>query len=211
MGRKVVPSAKTRNDASSPVMNSSMTSLAAGGTHGTNFHEIVHGGTRLLESLRDNNTLSGCKAVGLHHDGQASVLEPEVCLLRRGAFPKGGGRNPIGLEESLRVSLAGLQSGIRSVGADNLQTSLTKHIDDAKAERNFRTDERQIDLLLLRKIQKFPIVFRRNRNQPSLTGNATISGSGIDLPNLWISRKSIDDRVLAAAGSDDENFHLGET
>src|SRR6187200_2202456 len=116
-------------------------------THGTNFHEIVNGGTRLFESLCDNHTLTGCKAVGLDHDWQASVLQPAVCLLSRAALPKGGGRNPVSLEESLRVSLAGFQLGIRSVGADNLQTSLTKHIDDAKAERHFRPDKCQIHLL----------------------------------------------------------------
>ena len=82
-----------------------------------------------------------------------------------------------------------------------------KEIDDATAERDFRTDDREIDLFARgdgKKIVGFPGI---GGDATGHRRDARVAGSAEDVANAALARQLPRKRMLPRTRPDDENLH----
>ena len=99
--------------------------------------------------LGDDDTLAGSQAVGLDDQRVAPFVAADrrerVC--RRRADREPGGGDVVARHEILGKRLTRFQLRRRSRGSDNREPAFGKDVDDAGAQRLFRTDHRQSHVL----------------------------------------------------------------
>ncbi len=92
-----------------------------------------------------------------------------------------------------------------------------KQIDDAEGERIIRADDGEFDFLFLREREELGQIFGGDINAfdrlpgllKSLLLNSRVAGRAPHLRDVGRLREFPNERVLASAGTNDENFHKG--
>ena len=93
--------------------------------------------------------------------------------------------------------------------SENLQTGRPESIDDAGGKRSLRPDDGKIDGILARETEQALHVRILDGDTGRLKGDARIAGSTKDSAHLRAAAERIDDRMLAASGTDDQYlFHI---
>ena len=109
--------------------------------------------------------------------------------------------------EGFRERLARLET-CGGGGRPEKQSSFRrKPIGDPAAERQFGTDDGQVDLLAIRKREDRVAIADIDGNGPGEACDARVSRSDQELANVAISVQPGGERVLARAAADYENSH----
>ena len=90
-GSAEAPSESTKNDASSPVMNSSTTTVRPGIAERAVLEAEGHGAVGLVEGAAHDGALARGEAVGLHHEGRAQLAAVRAGRRRAREDAKGRG------------------------------------------------------------------------------------------------------------------------
>src|SRR5690606_22328938 len=118
-------------------------------------------------------------------------------------------RHAVAAQEILRVSLRALQPRRALARAEATQPGALERVDDAEHERRFGAYDREIDALALRKAdQPVDVVCAQlHVADVRLERRASIAGRDVHRAHTRRLRRFPRERVLAAAGTDDENSH----
>ena len=102
------------------------------------------GGFRLRGIVRDHHAFARRQAIGLQHHGKAEASQRHARL--RGVVDRGvgGGRDSSLLEKVLCENLTAFQSRRFGVRSDDAQAARAEGIHDARHQRHFRSDHRQV-------------------------------------------------------------------
>ena len=161
---------------------------------------------RLLESLRDNHTLSCCKSVILQNDRegallhilQSGIIVLECCKIRC--------RNIIFRHQLLRKILACLDCRSSLRRSEYSQTRLLEGIHDTCSQSHLRAHHSEVYTVLKGKILELLHLCLLQRKTLRLQGNAGISGSTIDLSYLRTAAESIHNRMFTATAAQYQYF-----
>ena len=143
-GIALSPSQSAKNEASSPVRNSSTTTSAPAAPKLAAEHHVDRG-FRLGDARRHHHALAGGEPVGLHHDRR--TLRPHVGLggRRRGEALIGRRRDIVGLAQVLGKALGTFELGSRPARAERLNAGGGQIVDDTGAQRRLGTDHHEVD------------------------------------------------------------------
>ena len=109
--------------------------------------------------------------------------------------------------EVLRESLRGFQLRGGRAGAENFQSRRLERIGDPEGERVIRPDHREPDVPGFREVGEPGNVVRSERDIFAQLRGARISGRAENFVDPWRPGEFPRERVLAAAGADDEDVH----
>ena len=144
--------------------------------------------------------------------GRPNALEPNLrqSFLGRLADREACTGHSVSLHEGLGERFARLESRGRRSRADDQSSFGRKSIDDAEAERNLRTNDRQVDAFLTGKIDERRDAFasRRITSRHSRDpGNPRIPRHAEEIRDPGVGQKTPRQRVFARTASDHENSH----
>jgi hypothetical protein len=167
----------------------------------------VDGGFGFRHRLRHHHALTGGKPIGLHHDRRAFF--PHVVLGRSRALEAlvSGGRNLVGLAQVLGETLGAFQPRRPFARAERSDAGGLQVVDDAGAQRHFRPDHHQVNLLRLAERDHRLMVGEVERHALGLACDAGIAGRAIKLLAKRARRHFPGQRVFASAGTEDEDVH----
>jgi hypothetical protein len=111
-------------------------------------HRIAHRLLGVLARGGHDHPLALRQPVGLHHDRHRLRIQVGQRLIHLLETSRDCGRNPVGGHDLLRKAFARLQPRSSFGRTEDFQTRLPELIGNPKRERRFRTDYREIDLLL---------------------------------------------------------------
>ena len=167
----------------------------------------VDGGFGLGDGLGHHHAFAGGKPVGLDHDRRAffaHVILGCACALEALIS---GGRNLVGLAQVLGEALGAFQPRRPFARTEGLDAGGFEIVDDAGAERHFRSDHDEIDLVCLAERDHRPVVGDIERHAFGLLRDAGIAGRAIELVGERARRHLPGQRMLASAGTEDEDVH----
>ena len=93
------------------------------------------------------------------------------------------------------------------VRAERLDAGGFEIVDDARTKRHFRPDDDEVDFLFLAKSGHRRVVGDVERHALGLLRDAGIAGGAIELVGEWAGRHLPGQRVLASAGTNNEDVH----
>ena len=167
-GSACSPSHSAKNEASSPAMNSSITTSApASPKPPPNIMSTAASAS--CSRHRHHDALAGGKAIGLDHDRRALRADIGLRRLRVGEMLVGRGRNVVGAAQRLGEALGAFQLPRRLGRPERLEAGGVEIVDDAGRDRRIRADHDEIDR----------VAPCRNRSPPawSVISSATHSAS----------------------------------
>ena len=169
--------------------------------------EPVRGLDRRGARLADKHALARGQAVGLDYDGRMEEIDGALHLCRTGANSVGSSGNLVALHKLLGECLARLKlrGGLR--GTKDAEALLLKRVNDAKRKWQLRADDSEIRLFRQRHAQHRLDVLHVGWNAAGHLGNAAVAGSADNLRDARAALDGPGKRVLAATGTEDENFH----
>ena len=129
-------------------------------------------------------------------------------FFRRGAPLEtliGGGRNLVGFTEILGEALGAFEPRRPFARAEGLDAGFFQIVDDADAERHFRTDHNEVNLGCLAETDHRRMVRDIDRDAFGFLGDAGIAGRAIEFVGQRARRHFPGQRVLAAAGTEDQD------
>src|SRR4029078_12522046 len=91
--------------------------------------------------------------------------------------------------------------------AERLYASASETVDDARTKRHFRPDDDEVDFLLLAESNHRRMVGDVERHARGLLRDAGVAGGAIELVGERAGRHLPGQRVLASAGTDNEDVH----
>src|ERR1044071_2994467 len=203
-GRMCSPSVSTRKLASSPSRNSSTTTLSPAAPK-----------TRRMST-------SSIAASASARDAQISTPLPAArpsALITYGAlrspryfFAAAASENvanaAVGILFSRRISLANaLLPSSRAARRENFKAALLEELGDAERERQLGTDHRQIDAVFLRERGELLDVVDRDRHELGALADAVVARRDEYFLDARALPQLPNERVLAPAAADDEDFH----
>ena len=167
----------------------------------------VDGGFGFGDCLRDDDAFAGGEPVGLHHDRRAFLAH--IVFRGGGALESfvGGGRNLVGLAQVLGEALGAFQPRRPFGRAEGLDAGRFQIVDNAGAERRLRPDHDEVDLVRLGESDHRRMVGGIERHAFGLARDAGIAGRAIELVGERARRHFPGQRVLAPAGTEDEDVH----
>ena len=157
----------------------------------------------------DDHALTRREAVGLQHDRETEFTRGDrgQRLVRRLAGLKPRGRNTVARHQRFREGLARFKARGRG-GWTEEQTSIGgKSIRDAAAERQFGSDDREINPLAFGELRHGVKVSGIDHGDFSLMRDARITGRADERADVRFGGKPRDEGMLARAAADDENSH----
>ena len=143
-GSAETPSESTKNDTSSPVMNSSTTTARPASPNAPSSRQRRHGAVGLVEARADDGTLARGEAVGLDHDGRAQLAAVRAGRLRAREDAKGRGGNPVARHQVLREDLRALDPRRGLARPEDGEAGRAQPIREPEGEGQFRSHDDQI-------------------------------------------------------------------
>jgi hypothetical protein len=143
-----VPSLSTKNDAFASHEQLFDHETCAGLAEALVDHHGVDFCFRTFQIVGDHHALAGSKAVGFEHDRKSEFSAAQRCerLRCRIARSVARGRYVIALHEVFREHLARFEPRRALTGTEQQIAFGREHVGDAATERQFRSDDREIDL-----------------------------------------------------------------
>ena len=170
----------------------------AGGLHG------------FLGRGTDHHALAGSEAIGLHHERRLLCAHPcrIEALARERAI--GGRGDAVALEEILGECFRAFELRREAARAKAAQAGCLEGIDHAEHQRPLGADDGQVDLRGQRVTHEAVDVLGGDVDvaHPPLERRAGVARRDVDLRDARRLRDLPRECVLAAAGTDDENFHV---
>ncbi len=178
-----------------------------GGTKDLVEHDIVNRRNRLIFGHGDDDTLACSQTVRLDHDRGALGLDVVNRCIPVGKGFIGSRRDVVLFHQVLGEALAALDAGRQLVGTKDLQINRLKAVDNAERQRDFRTDNRQVDFFGLGKVnQRFDII-GRDMHAISKARYPRVTGCTVDCFHQGRLRELPDQRMLTTTTTDNQNFH----
>jgi tRNA uridine 5-carboxymethylaminomethyl modification enzyme len=159
---------------------------------------------RFLFAVSNDNALAGREPIGLDDEGQRKLLYTVKCFGMRSNFDRSRRGNSRAPEKLLGENLAAfeLRRGMRR--SYDAKPPCMKFIDDARHQRRFRPDNRELHPLVFGEIGiTFDGIGRGNASRDR--GNAGVAGRG-DYFNPGVLRQAPGDCVLSAAAAYDQDL-----
>ena len=202
----VSPSHSAKNEASSPTEAFLDHDFPGRRAEAAAEHHVDRG-FRLLHGLRDDHAFAGGKPVRLHDDRRACLAH--IVLRGACAFEAliGGGRDVVGLAKVLGEAFRAFESRRPFRRAERLDAGAFEIVDNAGAERHFRSDDDEVDFLLLAKRDHRRVVAEVERHAFGLLRDAGIAGGAIELVGERAGRHLPGQRMLASAGTNNKDVH----
>ncbi len=169
----------------------------------------AHGGFGFVAPVGDHHALAGRQTVGLDHHRQRTCANVRQ---RGGQILEGlvgGGRNGVPAQELLGVGLGTLQLRGGLARPEAAPAGGGEGVHHTGHQRAFRADHGQIDRLALRKRQQARHVLAGDGDVAHLRlgGRPRIAGRDVNALDAWRLRQFPSQGVLAAAGTNHQNFH----
>ncbi len=165
---------------------------------------------RLVARCADHDSLARRETVRLDDQRRTLRAHPgrvEILPRERGIS---GRRDRVAAQEFLHVGLGALEPGGRTARPEAAQSGGHELVGDAEHQRPFGTDDRQVDLLGKRKAHQPRNVVGGDVHvaHAGLARRSGIARRDEDLRDPRRLRGLPRERVLAAAGADDQDLHL---
>ena len=138
--------------------------------------------------------------MGAPCDGRGELVEGAV----------GGRRNAVAFHELLGEVLRTLDLRGGLARTEGLDAGFGEGVDDAVDERDLGADEDPVVIVVAHEIDERGLVRRRELQcaDAVLELHARIAGGDGDLFDAAAAQQRVGDRVLARAGTDDQNLHV---
>ena len=199
------PSARTKRLASSPAMNSSMTTRAPGPSAKIG----VERGLGLGEGRGDGHALAGGEAVGLDDDGRALGRDVGAGGVGVGEGLARGGRRAAGGADLLGEGLGAFEPRRLAARAEGGDAGGAQDVGDALGERRLGADHHEVDGVLAHEGEDLVAVEDVEGDAGRLLGDAGVAGGAPEPVALRVLREGPGQGVLAAAAAEDEDVHRG--
>src|SRR5262249_19812324 len=131
-------------------------------------------------------------------------------LFRRRRVGKGrerGRRDVILAQHLLGEGLAAFEPRRLAAGREDFEAALGKKFGDAERQRQLRPDDRQVDEVFLGEGGELCEIVDADRRQSRALADAVVSRRDKDLIDARALTQLPNERVLAPAAADDEDFH----
>ena len=168
----------------------------------------VDRGVRLVGRHRHHHALARGEAVGLDHDRRGLGVDVGVRLGRIRERAVLRGRDVVADEELLGEVLGALELGGGLGRAEDRQAGGAEGIDHAGGQRGLGADHGEGDLLAPGQLDQHLDVGDRHVLQQLLGSGAGVARRDQHAGNLGRLGEFPGQRVFAAAGTDDEDFHV---
>ena len=203
------PSHSAKNDTSGPAQTFLEDDPRSGIAELPLLHRCAH--RRLSDDAirRDNDAFARRETIGFDDNGEAELSRANhgVCRVCGFAHAIARRRNAAARHELFREHLAALELRSRARRAEDAQAPRTKQIDDAAIERQFGTNDGEIDALAFGERGKRVDVAGGNRGEACDFCHPWIPGCAQHVADAGFAREFPGDRMLAAAASDHQNLH----
>src|SRR5205814_4175341 len=161
----------------------------------------------LGRALRDDHSFPGSQSRRLDHHRrrefrQGGLRVAGVAVLRRAGSGNTGFHHQV-----LGKPLRGLDARRLSRRPEDWQPTRLEEIDDSRFERKLRSDDSQIDELVLGEVGQLFLLLDRNRNAARDRRDARIAGRSDQLEAWIVAAQFPGERVLASAAANDQYFH----
>lgn len=120
------------------------------------------------------------------------------------------GRHVRSRHDLLGVGLAALETSRLGIGAEAPETRLAQRVGDTRDERGLRTDDHEVDLVALGQPDDGSGIRGVDGFIAGECVGAGIAGRRDDGGHRGVEGECADESMLAGAGADDENLHVGE-
>ena len=163
---------------------------------------------RFVLAHRHHDALARRQPVGLDDDGRAVLLDIGFCRFDVAESLEERGGDVVAHHETLGEILGGFQL-CRGLGRPEYSESCgAERIHDARRQRRFRADHGHVDVFALR--ERYQVGNRGDGDilHAVFQSCARIARRDIYLLHLGALRQTPGQRVLASAGTDDQNFHI---
>ena len=112
------------------------------------YHRVAHGFERLVDALRDHDTLARGEAVRLDDDGRALRAHVLLCGVRVVEDLERWRRSTRVAHDAPGERFAALDAGGGLCRSEDAQPFLPEAVNDADGERQFRPDDGEVDAVL---------------------------------------------------------------
>ena len=169
-------------------------------------HHRRHGGVGRRRVSRHHHALAGGEAIGLQHDGIAEPLRGEHRdrFVGRLARVIGSRRHPMTGHEGLRKGLARFECRRRARRPENRQAQAREVVDDAAAEGELRTNNREVDAKPRRESGRGGGVGRVERLGSGDANHPRVARGTGDRIGAHLAREPPGEGVFTPAGTKDE-------
>ena len=170
---------------------------------------LVDSGTGLVDRHRHRDALAGRQTVGLDDDrGPDAVEIGQRRVAIREGLGEGGGDGALH-HEFFRERLRALEPGACCARTEGGNVGGAKVVRETSDERDLGADYDEVDGVLARKRDDRGTIggVKRDVGGGTLTRGAAVTRRSEDRFNLWGFGQRMHDRVLASAGTDDQNAH----
>jgi hypothetical protein len=179
--------------------------LAARGAEFVAGEHVLDGGFGFGEGLGDDHAFAGGESVGFDYDGGAALADVGEGGFDLGEDARGGGGDAVFEENLFGENLGGFEAGTIGFGAVGGDADFGEGVHEAEGERDLGTDDDEVDFLALDEGDETGDVVGGNGESRDLGGDAGVAGSGDHAGAGGGGEDGFDERVLAAAGADDED------
>ena len=170
---------------------------------------VAHCGFGFVQGHRHDHALAGGQAIGLHDDGRAFLPDVSERGIDLGVHGIERGGDAVAFEELLGVGLAAFQLRGRGGRAEDAMSGGAEAVDHARHQRHFRADHGQRDAFAFDQREQAVDVggFDCGIATAGFGRGAGIARRDNHFRHARRLRKLPRQRVFAAAGTDDEEFH----
>ena len=168
---------------------------------------VVDGGQRLVQRHGDGDALAGRQPVRLDDDRGALLADIGLGLRRVVEALVGAGRDVIFGAEILGETFRTLQLGGGRRWPEGGDACGAQPVGETGDQRRLRADDDEIDGVFGAEAQDRGVVLDVHGHERRHLGDAGIAGRRIQRAETRRLRKLPGERMLAAAGSDQQNFH----
>src|ERR1051326_1688206 len=150
---------------------------------------------------------SSGEAVGLDHIRRLELAQIFFCRRRVGERRERRGRDFILAQHLFRERLAAFEPRGLASRRENFKAPLLEELGDSERERQLGTDHRQIDAVFLRERGELLDVVDRDRHELGALADAVAARRDEYFLDARALPQLPNERVLAPAAADDEDFH----
>ena len=203
------PSHSAKKDTSGPLRHSSITTRAPASPNCRSSIDARIAASASRASRGDDDAFPGGQPVGLDDNRQAQLaVGNHRDRLRRGVAHAVPSRwNAVARHERFRERLAAFEARSRLRRAENPVPGRAKSIHDPEIERKLGPDDGQLDPLALDEGQQPLEIVHANRHDARVARDARVSRRARQRGAIRGAPERSHQRVLAPAGSDDEDPH----
>ena len=171
-------------------------------------HNGANGVGGLLTLHGDDNALAECETVRLDNNGDGTLGNIFICILRRLKDLVGRGGNAVLLHKILGEDLASLDLCRRGTRAEAGHADSLKSVNATEHQRIVGSDYRVVDLVLRRELNDRINILCTDGNESGVLCHTAVAGEGKDLFDRLVLTELLYDGVLSAATAYYHYFHL---